>query len=366
MTTWFPTERAPSSGAFVAKDVAAIAARPQIDSVDVLHLVPPHQDDGIRALTREGLRVRRVPMSTRSPLDILTVARSLGSLLAGADVVHTMAFSSLLPFGLNRPDAPWVHTEHWSGLTTPATLPLAARAALPLLRPLLRMPDVVTGVCEYLAGPIRSARADAPTAVVPCIVPPRQHLAPRPMRPRMPLRLVAVGGLVDRKDPLLAVDTVAELARRGVSAHLTWVGDGELREAVERRARKRKVGHRVRLAGTADAAGVSAALNAADLFFLPTRADNFCVSAAEALVHGRPVVVGATGGQGEYIRPEVGTLVDLQEASAYADAIVETERRTRHLNASDIAETIGDSFSAARVGAGYVAGYRAAAEGRRA
>ncbi|MBZ2196456.1 glycosyltransferase [Occultella gossypii] len=365
VTTWFPTERATSSGAFVEKDVAAIAARPGIDSVDVLHLVPPHQDDGSRAFTHNGIRVRRVPMSTRSPLDILTVARSLGVLLAGADVVHTMAFSSLLPFRMHRPDVPWVHTEHWSGLTTPATLPLAGRAALPLLKPLLRMPDVVTGVCEYLAAPIRAVRGDAATAVVPCIVPPREHLTPRPMRPRAPMRLVAVGGLVERKDPLLAVDTIAELARRGVTAELTWVGGGELHDQVVRRARKRKVGHLIRLAGTADSAGVSAALDAADLFFLPTRADNFCVSAAEALVHGRPVVVGATGGQGEYIRPEVGTLVDVQDAEAYADAIVETERRTRHLNASDVAGTIGDAFSAARVGAGYVAAYAAAAAGHR-
>ena len=191
-------------------------------------------------------------------------------------------------------------------------------------------------------------------------MPPRECLTPRPTRPRNPLRLVAVGGLVERKDPILAVETLAELTARGVHAQLTWVGEGELRDAVERRARKLGVASRVRLPGGRDTAGVSAALDDADLFFLPTRADNFCVSAAEALVHGRPVVVGATGGQREYIDQSVGELVGEQAASLYADAIERTELRTRHLNASDIAATIGDRFSADRVGRGYVDSYRRA------
>lgn len=357
VTTWFPTDVAASSGAFVAKDVRAIAEHADVSRIDVVHLVPPHQDDGRRTLVHDGIRVRRVPMGTQAPVGILAAARALGPLLEGADVVHSMAFSSLLPFALRRPEVPWVHTEHWSGLTNPSTLPLSWRLVLPVLRPLLRMPDVVTAVCEYLADPIRHHRGARPTVTVPCIVPPRDELTARPMRPRTPLRLVAVGGLVDRKDPILAVETVAELARRGIEARLTWVGEGELRHAVERCAAKLGVAAAVRLAGTADTAGVSAALDDADLFFLPTRADNFCVSAAEALVHGRPVVVGATGGQGEYIDPRVGELVPEQDAMQYADAIVRTERRTQHLNASDIAETIGDRFSSERVAGGYVEAY---------
>src|SRR5699024_10453782 len=197
-----------------------------------------------------------------------------------------------------RPRATCVHTEHWSGLTTPGTLPLTWRVALPAMWPLIRRPDVVTAVCEYLARPIRARRNNGPTTVVPCIVPEPEHLDPRPMRPRNPTRLVVVGALVDRKDPLLAVDTLAELICRGTPARPTWVGEGPLRRAVAKRARKQHVQHLVRLAGAADGAGVGAALADADVFFLPTKAENFCVSAAEALAAGPPGVGGATGGQG--------------------------------------------------------------------
>lgn len=357
VTTWFPTSLAPTSGTFTHADIQAIKTRPEVHDIRVVHLVPPHTDDGTRHLTYQGLDVVRIPMSTRSPAGIWRAGRALRKQVRGADLVHTMAFSSLLAMAWWRPKAAWVHTEHWSALTTPSTVPLTWRLLLPLLWPLVRRPDVVTAVCDYLARPIRDRRGTAPTVVIGCIVPPAEHLDPRPIRPRNPTRLVAVGGLVDRKDPLIAVDTVAELARRGSPARLTWVGDGPLREKVLRRARKKEVSHLVRLPGPTDAAGVRAALADADLFFLPTKGENFCVSAAEALVAGRPVVVGATGGQGEYIDHRVGALVSEQEASAYADAISAVEHRTQHLNASDVAATIGDRFSSERVASEYAAVY---------
>src|SRR5690606_25350602 len=110
----------------------------------------------------EGIDVLRLPMDPRSPASVLRAARALSPALAGSDVVHSMAFSALLPMLLRRPRAPWVHTEHWSGLTTPATLPATARIALPVLARALRRPDLVTAVCEFLAAPIRRTRVGRP------------------------------------------------------------------------------------------------------------------------------------------------------------------------------------------------------------
>ncbi len=358
VTTWFPTDRAPGSGVFVANDVAAIAAHPEVSAVEVIHLVAPRLHDGAAVTEHEGIRVRRLPMSPANPLDIIRVSRQLPRALAGADLVHSMAMSTLAPMLLTRPSVPWIHTEHWSGLTNPGTVALPLRPAVGLVRLLLKAPRTVTAVCDYLARPIRRSRYPRRTAVIGCIVPPRAHLAGRPLRPAAALRLVAVGGLVDRKDPLLAVRTIAALRDRGVAAQLTWVGGGGLARKVTSLARKLGVADAVVLAGPQEPGGVSAALEAADMFFLPTRGDNFCVSAAEALVHGRPVVVGATGGQGEYIDPAVGALVAEQRPEAYAAAIVDLDKRTQHVTAGEIAATIGDRFAPARIAQGYVAEYR--------
>lgn len=364
VTTWFPTAVAPSRGSFVVRDALAIA---QHAEVRVIHLVPPADDDGSRRLSHEGLEVLRIPMDPRRPDQILRASRALAPATEGADLVHSMAFSSLLPFSLRRPRAPWIHTEHWSALTTPATLPTPARLALPALSRLLARPDLVTAVCDFLARPIRAVRGSRPTVVVPCIVEPGDVVARR-SRDDGALRLVSTGGLIPRKDPVLAVEVLAQLVERGVDAHLEWLGDGPLREETLRRAAELGVDARLTLPGTVDGAGVREALARADLFFGPTRADNFFVSAAEAIVAGRPVVLGATGGQGEYVQEQVGTLVDVQDATAYADAVLEVDERTRTLPAQSIADTIGDRFSTAAVGRGYADQYtdlRTSGAGRR-
>lgn len=359
VTTWFPTQAAPSRGSFVVRDLAAIAT---LHDVRLVHLVPPGDDDGTRRLTHEGIEVLRIPMAPANPASVAAAARALRPAFTGAQVVHTMAFSSLLPLAVHRPAAPWVHTEHWSALTTPATLPAPARAALPALSRMLARPDVVTSVCDFLAAPIRRVRGGRPTRIVPCIVEPRP---PARRRERdgvdgASLRLVSTGGLIDRKDPLLALETVAELRRRGLDAHLTWVGEGPLREAVTERAAQPDLAGHIELAGTRDADGVRAALAAADLFLGPTKADNFFVSAAEAVVAGRPVVVGSTGGQGEYLTPATGRLVDSRDPAHWADAVVQLDDATRDTSAETIAATIGDAFSTPVVAAGYNAAYRQA------
>ena len=252
-----------------------------------------------------------------------------------------------------------MHTEHWSALSTPASLPMPVRPGVPALARLLRRPDRVTSVCEFLARPIRRARGTRPVDLVPCIVDPGRLVSRRP-RTDGALRLVSTGGLIPRKDPLVAVRTVAELYHRGIDVQLTWLGEGPLRDATSSLSRDLGVADRVHLPGTVDHHGVRTALGESDLFFGPTRADNFFVSAAEAIVAGRPVVLGATGGQGEYVSGEVGELIAEQDPVLYADSIERVDSSTRDLTAEQIAGTIGDRFSSEQVGIGYAEVYRRA------
>jgi glycosyltransferase involved in cell wall biosynthesis len=368
VTTWLPTPGSPSTGAFVVRDAQAIAGLGH--DVHLVHLMPPGQyAEGLAERgTTGGLPVTRVPMSTSNPWQIARAGRRLRGMAEHADLLHTMAFSTLLPMATWRPAAPWVHTEHWSGLTAPQTLPTAWQKALPTLKRLLARPDVVTAVCEYLARPIRAVRDTSgranPTLVVPCIVPVPEPVPPRPADQRR-LRIVSIGGLIERKDPLLAVDTLAELLARGRNSTLTFVGQGPLEAEIRQRARTLDITERVRLTGSLDRDGVLDQLGRAHLFLGPTRGDNFFVSCAEAIVAGRPVVVGSTGGQGEYIDPAVGQTVDTQSAVAYADAVESVVHRTQGLSAQQISDTIGQRFSVESVAAGYQDAYDQARGPRR-
>ncbi len=352
VTTWFPSIAAPVSGSFVAKDARLLAEQ---HDVHVVHLGSPSllsADDPEADLNRP-YRVTRIPMSTSSPVAIARAGRQLKALLTEADVLHTQAFSALLPFATLRVGVPWVHTEHWGVISSPPGTGVMRFALPPLLR-LLRRPDIVTAVCDYLAQPIRRVRS-GPTRVVPCIVASPDVVESRPARSQP--ALVSVGALNAHKGPLLAVAAVQLLRERGVDVTLRWIGDGPQSAEAAEAASEAGLSGIVQFVGSKPPVEVFEELARADLFLLPTLSENFCVSAAEAIVHGCPVVVGATGGQGEYITPINGFLVEERTPEAYADAVQRMLGRNPKPTAQEIAATIGDSFSPQTVLQAYTVAY---------
>jgi len=372
VTPWFPTAASPSSGVFVLRDVLALAREHE---VRVVHLVTPSLlgdeprrqavgGDALRADWRQGaaasrpVEVLRVPVDRRSPVAWARAARAVRVAAREADVVHTQAISGLAPFALRRPAGrtPWVHTEHWSALTAPETLGAAGRAAMPLLLHLLARPDVVTLACERLAVPVRAARRGRRVELVPCLVPAPGRVVEAP-REASEVRLVGIGSLIPRKDPVCAVETVAELRRRGVPASLTWVGEGPQRAAALEAAHRLGVGEHVHLLGDRPPEGVATALERSDLLLLPTHGDNFCIVVAEALSAGRPVVSGAATGASEYTDPRVGAFVADQAPRAYADAVQSVLAATAAMPARDIAATVAGRFTATAVAERYTRVY---------
>lgn len=289
-------------------------------------------------------------MSPTNPVDLTRTWRRIAPAIAWSEVVHTHAFSTLLPLAFRSVRRPWVHSEHWSGIADPSSLPPRGRTVLAATGSLLRRPDVVTAVSAYLAERVRAYRS-GPTVVVPSTVR-EAAIVPPPRDPVMP-QLVSVGGLVPGKDPFLALETVRELRRRGLAARLTWVGDGPLRAPLTEAIRDDDVA----LVGARDAEGVADALDAADIFVLPTKGETLCLSALEAIRHGRPVVIGGRGGPREYIESGNGRLVDEQTPHAYAEAIEDIWNRRAEFSPDGVAATISDRFTPAAVLRGYEDAY---------
>lgn len=342
VTPWYPNGRSPYTGAFVERDVRMLAGEHE---VVVAHLVAPqHHDGGPERVVQGGVTVHRFPMRPSKPLDWMAAALRVRALMRGADIVHSQAGTSLWPlslaFGPIRPRLPWLHTEHSSALVADA----GGRGRLTtrlIRRYLYARPHVLVAVSGLLAEALRSFRRG------PIIVVPNAVDAPAPPPPRSPggrLKLVSVGGLIRRKRPDVAVKTLASLRDRGLDAQLTWVGDGPLRLQLEELTAKLGLGDRVLWAGAQPPKSISGFLAAADVFILPTEAETFGVSIAEAIAHGRPVVVGAYGGQVDFVSPQVGELVAGDDPEDYAAAVIRLVERTRALDAEAIAATLGDSF----------------------
>ncbi|MGE0709857.1 MAG: glycosyltransferase family 4 protein [Planctomycetota bacterium] len=141
--------------------------------------------------------------------------------------------------------------------------------------------------------------------------------------PRAP-RLVCVGRLSPAKGHLVLLEAAARLAEEGRDFELVLVGDGELRGAVEARARALRLGARVRITGWASGARVREEVLAARALVLASLSEGLPVALLEALALGRPVVATRVAGVPELVVPgENGWLVSPGCARELATALGE-------------------------------------------
>lgn len=316
LTTWYPSAERPGETPFVPRHVRAIARSHDVRVVHLrlLRTGPVHRDRW------EAAPVLRVPFHPLRPCTVLRAYRVLVQGLRGADLVHSMAFSTALvlaPLGRMRP---WLHTEHWNGVHTPEQIE-NAWPRFAWSRHVLRLPRLLTGVSEAMCATLR--RFSRPGGVRwwgnvveydAVVVPPPRAGA---------VEVVSIGGLWGLKDPLLAVEAVAELRRAGTDVHLVWCGEGPLHGEVEERIAELGLQEAVELAGSVSGEEVRRRLSEADVFLLPSRTETFCVAAAEALAAGRPVVMGAVGAHTEFVHRGNGRLVAERSGPAFARAVLE-------------------------------------------
>lgn len=342
VTTWFPSAERPGVAPF---NVAHAKAAARTHDVHVVHAMLGSSARPSTGTYRD-LDVTRLPFGPRHPLAALRTLWTLRRLTKDADVVHSMAFSSILVLAPLYPRIArrWVHTEHWSLLNTDRP-----SRAVAIGRRLLRLPRRVSAVSTALAELLRPFVRRDGIEVVPNVVSDHFECAPQPAW--TPLKLVAVGGLIDGKRPELAVRTLAELVRGGQKATLTWVGDGQLRDSVAKLAADLGVGDLVDLVGTVPQAEVAGHMRAANLFLLPTRGETFLVAAAEALASGRPVVLPTmpsvdyvSDANGVFVAPEDG-----DDPAAYAAAVRIAVQRFADVPAEQIRATVLPGFGEAAV-----------------
>jgi glycosyltransferase involved in cell wall biosynthesis len=134
------------------------------------------------------------------------------------------------------------------------------------------------------------------------------------------------------KNPVQLVEAVARLRAQGVPARALMIGDGDLRPAVERRARELGVSGDIAITGLIR--DVRAHVSACDATVLcSTAIETFSLAALEAMAMGKPVVLSEVGGAAEmvfpgwngYLFPAGDTAAFVQRLALLADR--ETARR---------------------------------------
>jgi alpha-1,6-mannosyltransferase len=128
----------------------------------------------------------------------------------------------------------------------------------------------------------------------------------RPPLDNRSVELIYVGRLSMEKRADLAVTALRRLTRSGLAAHLTVVGSGPERSALEAAGR----GLPLTFTGqVSDRAEVARLLASADVALAPCPAETFGLSVLEALACGTPVVTTNRGAAHEVLAPGCGLAV---------------------------------------------------------
>jgi glycosyltransferase involved in cell wall biosynthesis len=189
------------------------------------------------------------------------------------------------------------------------------------------------GWCSFLIEHVGVAPERA--VVIPNGVP---AATPEDRSARMGLPVIAFLGLVGaRKGTDVLLHALAALAKEGVRYRVLIGGNGEV-EAARSLAVELSIADRIEFLGWVDEGGMDAVHRAADIFVLPSRAENQPIAILEAMARSTPVIstrVGAIPFQ--VIEGETGLLIEPGDVTALTRAIVtliEDPERRRAMGAA--------------------------------
>ena len=225
--------------------------------------------------------------------------------LESFDIVHAHVsvvslFAAPLAAMAARRGVPTVVTVHslWDGM---GPIPAAA-AALSTLR---RAPVTWTAVSRVAADQVIRR---LPRGTVAHVLPNAVEVAPRVASPthgdERPVELVSTMRLARRKRPLQLLETYAALrAHCDVPMHLTIVGDGPQRHAVDRTIRTLGLQETVTVTGRVSPSAVLDVLAASEIYLAPAILESFGLAALEARCIGLPVVGRQGTGLADFVEP---------------------------------------------------------------
>ena len=137
------------------------------------------------------------------------------------------------------------------------------------------------------------------------------------------LRVGFLGRIHHKKNLDLLIGAIAQLPEH---VRLTVAGDGPSAREARRRAEALGVGDRVTWLGFVSAERRESVFDGLDLLAMPSRFESFGMAAAEAMLHGVPVLVSDRTGIAEVIRRHGGGVIIEPHVSAITAAIQRLDR----------------------------------------
>lgn len=157
--------------------------------------------------------------------------------------------------------------------------------------------------------------------VVHCGIDPARFPPPDPVAPGAP-HLVSIGRFSEQKGQLVLIEAMALIVKAHPDAHLTLIGDGDLRPQIETAIKSCDLQGNVTLTGWLSEDEVRTELGRGQALIMPSFAEGLPMVIMEAMAAGRPVIATYVAGIPELVQPGMnGWLVPAGDAKAVAQAV---------------------------------------------
>ncbi|HEX7880023.1 MAG TPA: glycosyltransferase family 4 protein [Candidatus Eisenbacteria bacterium] len=309
-------------------------------------------DDLIERGRRAGLDVvrwRRRP----EPLAAIELARAVDRL--APRIVHLNMPSPYemgcggWALGLSRPERSVVATEHIADIAPSRRRVLQKRLWSGLIE------RTITISAAHAA--LLASRHGVPKEKIRVVMNGVEDPGPSPERPDRPLRVAVIGSLEPRKGQDRLLEAAAMALGRGADIEVVLVGAGPSRSALEAAAARAPLSGRVRFTG--QLASAAREIASSHIVAVPSRIEGVPFVVAEAMAAGTVPLVSRLPGLDEVVDDGVGRLLPADDASVWADALVELAANPaeRARLAAAARARFEQRFTLARMAAGTAAVY---------
>jgi glycosyltransferase involved in cell wall biosynthesis len=198
----------------------------------------------------------------------------------------------------------------------------------PLLSLDMKLRKAAFAVCVSSFGRSQLMRWTSPEqwpkiALVHCGVDDGYLAAPLQPPPSAP-RFVCVGRIGEHKGQLVLVAAARRLRAAGINFEIVFVGDGPMRQLVEKAIRRDGLEQYISITGWVSGERVKSEMRAARALILPSFSENMPVVIMEAMALGRCVISTYIAGIPELVQPgQTGWLVPASDELALAEAMHE-------------------------------------------
>lgn len=158
-------------------------------------------------------------------------------------------------------------------------------------------------------------------------------------------RFVFTGNLIDSKRPVLLLEAFRQVVEQHPNARLGIIGDGVLQDKLKRMIAEFHLQDYVKMYGLLQREQIAERYSQCDCFVLPSASETFGVAYIEALAAGLPVIATACGGPEDFVTPELGIMIPIDDQVALVKAMNQMIEASKQFDGEKLKTYVQDHFS---------------------